>query len=47
MSRQKIAGTLEYLRMEDVCRITLVGKRAVTNNEGYAFFCDFQVLSGP
>ncbi len=47
MSRSKIAGTLEYFRMEDVCRITITASSASTNKEGYAIFNNFKIRNGP
>ena len=47
MSRSKIAGTLEYFRMEDVCRITITGDLQTTNEEGYAVYSNLKIKSGP
>lgn len=47
MSRSKIAATIEYLRMEDVCAVKIDGGRSVTSNEGYATFDQFKIRSGP
>ena len=47
MSRSKIAGTLEYIRMEDVCRVSITGEIETTNKEGYAIFTNFRIKSGP
>jgi hypothetical protein len=47
MSRASIAGTLEYLRMENVCSMRIDGGRSVTTKEGYATFDSFKIRYGP
>lgn len=47
ISRRSIAGTLEYLRMEDVCRVNLTNYESITSDEGYATFDTFTIGSGP
>ena len=47
MLRAKQAGTIEYLRMEDVCAVKIDGGRSLTSNEGYATFDKFKIRSGP
>jgi hypothetical protein len=47
MSRAKIAATIEYLRLEDVCELSIYGGRSVTSNEGYATFDEFKIRYGP
>lgn len=47
VARRKVSGTLTDIRMEDVCKVSLQGYRAITTQEGFATFDNFTVVSGP
>jgi hypothetical protein len=45
--RSSIAGTLEYIRLKEVCKVQLTSYESVTNKYGFIQYDQLQIKRGP
>ena len=45
--RNKIEGSINYIRFHEACKVEFSGSKDVTDVKGNAFFKDFEITRGP